>query len=106
MVERSQHLGFALEPRHAPGVSSERFRQYFQRDVALQPGIAGAIHFAHAARADRREDLVGSESVPGSIIHLPIGTRRSNSSKKLSSSVTCVMGLSPAGASVGMIAKR
>ena len=39
-------------------ITRERVRQDFDRDVALQPRIARAIHLAHAARAERRNDLV------------------------------------------------
>jgi hypothetical protein len=28
----------------------------------VQPGVAGSIHLAHAARANRLEDLVGAEA--------------------------------------------
>jgi hypothetical protein len=32
-------------------------------DVAREPGVAGAVHFAHPARAERGLQLVGAESV-------------------------------------------
>jgi len=47
----------------------EGFGQDFQRHVALQLGIARAIDFAHAARAEGREDFVGAEFVAGSERH-------------------------------------
>jgi len=31
------------------------------RDFALQPRVAAAIHFAHSARAEGRDDFVGPE---------------------------------------------
>ena len=36
--------------------------QYLDRDVATEPRVAGTIHLAHAARAERRDDLVGAEA--------------------------------------------
>ncbi len=47
---------FTLEARAAFGVSGGIVRQDFQRDVALQLGIAGAIDLAHAASAEPRTD--------------------------------------------------
>ena len=38
-----------LQPGHLGKVR----RKNFDRDSAVQPGIAGAIHFAHAACAER-----------------------------------------------------
>jgi len=44
---------------------SKRFgeirRSSLDGDVASQTGIVGAIHFAHPARANRRDDLIGTE---------------------------------------------
>jgi hypothetical protein len=61
VIERRQHLCFALKPRQAARVEREQLRLDFQRDVALQPGIARAIDFAHAATANRRDDLIDAE---------------------------------------------
>ncbi len=62
MIERGQHLRFALEARHAFGVLREGRRQNFDGDVAIQFGIACTIDLAHPARADGCEDFVGSEA--------------------------------------------
>ena len=53
---------FTLEACAALRISGGIVRQDFQRDVALQPGIAGAIDLAHAARAEPRTDLVWTET--------------------------------------------
>ena len=37
--------------------------------VAIEPRVARAIHLAHAARAERREDLVGAETRTGGETH-------------------------------------
>jgi hypothetical protein len=69
VVQRGQHFRFALEARHALGIASERFRQNFDRHVALQFRVAGSIHFAHAARADGGQNFVGAQASSGSQGH-------------------------------------
>ena len=46
MIEGSQQLRFAFEALHALGVLREIFRQNFDRDLALQLGVGGAIDLA------------------------------------------------------------
>ena len=58
MIERREHLGFPLEARHALGVVRERLRQDFDRHVAAQLGIGGAIDFAHPAFAELGGDAI------------------------------------------------
>ena len=55
MVERCEHLGFALESGKAIWIEREAVRENLERDVAIQPGVVGLIHLAHSARANRRE---------------------------------------------------
>ena len=62
MVERGEHLRFALEPGESFGVAGEGVRQDLDRDVAIQLGIARAIHLAHAAGPHGGEDLVRAEA--------------------------------------------
>src|SRR5260370_38372445 len=47
---------------------------------ALQPRVAGAVHLAHPARAERRDDVIGSEFCPRSQGHswLRLYSRRSS----------------------------
>jgi hypothetical protein len=52
---------FLLKAPQPLAVSGERLGQNFHRDIAPQPGVAGAIHFAHAARTQRRLDFVRAE---------------------------------------------
>ena len=61
MVERGEHLRLALEARQAIGVAGHGLGQHLDGDVALQAGIAGAIHLAHPAFAQFRDDLVCTE---------------------------------------------
>ena len=51
MVERRENLRFALESRETVGIGREGIREDLERDVAIEPRIARAIHLAHAARA-------------------------------------------------------
>jgi hypothetical protein len=44
----------------AGAIARERFGQDFQRHLAAQARIARAVHFAHAAGANQRDDLVRS----------------------------------------------
>src|SRR5262250_554520 len=58
VVERSQNLGFALEASQSAGIVSEGFRQNFERDIALQPGVARTVYLAHTACAESALNLV------------------------------------------------
>ena len=51
-------------------------RQHLDRDVAPEPRVAGAIDLAHPARAERRQDLVGTEFRPGRERHAEIPSVR------------------------------
>src|ERR1700722_7170648 len=46
----------------------------FDRDEAIQPRVPTAIHFAHAASADGREDFVWAEFVAGRKLHMTDGS--------------------------------
>ena len=49
---------FALKPRAELGIVAEAIRCQLEGDDAMQTGIAGFIHFAHAARTCELENLV------------------------------------------------
>ena len=61
MVERRQQARLAREAGAALGVGREVRRQDLDRDVAPELAVAGAIHLAHAAGAERRDGCVGPE---------------------------------------------
>ena len=64
VIQRREHLRFALEAREPIRIARDRCRQDFDRDVAIQLRVAGAIDFAHAAGADGGQDLYGPSRVP------------------------------------------
>ena len=65
MIQRGEHLGFALEPCQAVGVVRERLRQDLDRDVTIQLGVACAVDLTHSTLADRGDDFVDAEARAG-----------------------------------------
>jgi hypothetical protein len=64
MVQRCQGLGFACETCDAVRVPRE-IPQDLDRNVSIEPGVPRAIHLAHAARANQRDDFVRAEASSG-----------------------------------------
>jgi hypothetical protein len=64
VVERRQRLRLAREPGQSLRIARKDLRQHFQRDVAIEPGVAGAVDLAHSAGADRSQHFVGTEPGP------------------------------------------
>ena len=62
MIQRGEDLRFALEAREPLGIGDERVGQDLDGDVPLQPRVARAIDFAHAAGAEGDDDLIRAES--------------------------------------------
>jgi hypothetical protein len=60
MVERGEHLRFALEAGQSVSAVCERVGQDFDGDLAIQLAIAGAIHLAHPPGAEQADDLLES----------------------------------------------
>jgi hypothetical protein len=69
MVERRQHLGFALEPLQPLAILRQGFREDLQRDLAGEPRVTRAPDLAHGSRAKFRNDLVRTELRAGSERH-------------------------------------
>ena len=65
VVKRRGRARFLLETFSAIGVAGDTLRQDFHGDVPPKPGVARAIDLAHASRADRRKNLVGTEPRTG-----------------------------------------
>ena len=70
MLERGNRAGLALEPRAPLRIGRHVGRQHFDGDRAIEPRVAGRVDFAHPARAERREDLVGAEARAGGESHV------------------------------------
>jgi hypothetical protein len=57
MIQRGEHLRFALEPTKALEIGGKQLRQNLQRDIATKLRVACAKHLAHAPGAEAGEDL-------------------------------------------------
>jgi hypothetical protein len=57
MIQRGDSSGFTLEPL------AELRAGNFDRDVPIQTRVLGAIHFCHAARANKRKDFVRAKLI-------------------------------------------
>ena len=65
VIERCEHLCLALEPGQPIGIAREVIGQDLDRDLAVEPHVARAVDLAHAAGAERSEDLVRAEASVG-----------------------------------------
>ncbi len=81
MVELGQELRFAFEALEAFVVLDEGGGQNFDRDIAFELGVPGAVDLAHPAFAQLGGDLVRAE--PGSDHFDPIIVGRSRSTHPL-----------------------
>jgi hypothetical protein len=69
MVERGQHLRLALEAREKLRVAGKRLEEHLERNLTVQPGIAGAIDLAHFTFAKRRHDFVHTDTAAAGEAH-------------------------------------
>jgi hypothetical protein len=65
MVQAREQPRFALEAGARVAVRPDVRRQDLDRDRAIEAGVACAVDFAHAARAEGRLDDVGTEAGSG-----------------------------------------
>ncbi len=65
VVQAGDGLRLALEPLLQIRVCGDMFGQHLDGDGAVQAGVAGFVDFAHPARAEGGEDLVGAERGAG-----------------------------------------
>lgn len=70
MVEGRQRLRLALEAHQAIGIAGNRFGQHLQRHVAIELGVAGAIHLAHPAGSEQGDHVVGADAGAGGERHV------------------------------------
>ena len=61
VIQGRDCLGLAFETLLEFRVSGEMCGQNLDGDVASEARVAGAIHFAHAAGAERRLNFVGAK---------------------------------------------
>ena len=71
MIQRCQHLRFALKSCEPLGIVRESFGQNLDCHVAPKFGVVRLIHLAHAARADLRGDLIRTEFGPAIELQIP-----------------------------------
>ena len=69
VIEGRDRFGFALESLAAIRVGRGFVGQNLDRDGAIEPAVFRAIHLAHAARAERRDDFIGAEAGAGGKAH-------------------------------------
>ena len=58
MIEGRENLSLTLETSHVVGIVRERSGEDFDRYVASEFRVPGAVDFAHAACPDKRKNLV------------------------------------------------
>ena len=75
MGERRDRLRLALEPLAQTGIGREPRRQDLDGHGTVEPRVARAIDFAHAARAELRGHFVGTETGAGGDQSVPRGYR-------------------------------
>jgi hypothetical protein len=63
MPKAGDGAGLALEPDAQIVPVGDVFGETFDSDSAVEPRVARLPHFAHAARAEGREDLMRAEEV-------------------------------------------
>src|SRR6202035_2477455 len=63
MIQCRERPRLALETRATLRVARERRRQDFNRDLAFERVVVGAVHLAHATDAEQRTDRIGPEAV-------------------------------------------
>ena len=65
MIQCGRGARFLLEAAQTVGIGGKAARQHFDGDIAPQPRIARAIHFAHPAGSDEGDDFVRAETCAG-----------------------------------------
>jgi len=65
MVQRREHVGFALKSHDPLSVARERFGKDFQRNIALQLRVARPVDLPHPAGADQGKNFVRADTNAG-----------------------------------------
>ena len=82
MIQRGEDLRFAAEAGQAFGVVGDTGEEHLDGDVALELGVARAVHLAHSTAPDEGQDFVRAESSAGSQGHSCKRTAASYRSEK------------------------
>ncbi len=69
MVQGRGRLRLLGEPAETIRIGSEARRQHLDGDLPPEHGVPGPVHLAHAAGAERRENLAGTKSVASGEAH-------------------------------------
>ena len=64
---------FAMGNASSIGIAGEHVGNDFDRDLATQLRVAGAIHLAHAACAERAKHFIRGETLTGCERHALVG---------------------------------
>jgi len=64
MIQAGDCFGFTLEALLVSRIRRKPCRKNFDRNRAFEPRIPRAINFAHAACAQRGDDLIRTKPVP------------------------------------------
>ena len=62
VVELAGRSGLLFEAVQPVGVACGGGQQHLERDVAADPGVMSAVHFAHSPRPEESHDLVRPQS--------------------------------------------
>jgi hypothetical protein len=69
MVQRREHLRFALEPCDPVGIGGKDVRENLDRNVPIQPRISRSVDLTHSACADDGENFIWPETDAGRQAH-------------------------------------
>jgi hypothetical protein len=61
VVQGRDGPGLTLEAAQALGVTGDLLGEHLEGDLAVEAGVAGAVHLTHAPGPEGRQDLVSSE---------------------------------------------
>ena len=61
VIQGGNRLRLLLKTPQPLGIAGKSCRQHLDRDLAVEPRITSPIHLTHAARAQRRLDLIRPE---------------------------------------------
>ena len=61
MIQRGEHLRFAREPGEAIRIGGEQVGQDFDRDAAIELGVARPVDLTHASDTQGRDDFIGTQ---------------------------------------------